>query len=129
LDTREKLVLASQWGELFAEGEWLIVAGFFDPLTAQIAHRFATLAAEYKGRNILALVLESDTAHLPAAARAALVAALRCVRHVSIGSLSDLPQPSSRIPVLVEAERDKRETQEFVNLVLRRQELEKAVSS
>lgn len=82
MDTREKL---RPWQTLQADlssGEWTIVVGYFDPLTAEQAERIHTLArAESK---LLVIVQQDDDSLLHQNARAALVAGLRDVTAVLV---------------------------------------------
>lgn len=130
MDTREKRIAVASLRELLAQGKWLVAAGLFDPLTADVAHHLTSLAEQHPGRRFLVLVMESQSAHLPAEARAALVGALRTVSNVAVGSRSDLPAASDSVLVLTDAERDRAHTDSFVELVLQKQKvLEKAVCS
>lgn len=61
--------------------------GYFDPLTAEIAARLATL-----GSQLTVAILDPPDPLLPARARAELVAALRCVQQVCVGD----PRPGAQ---------------------------------
>jgi hypothetical protein len=78
LDTRKKIL---PWTE-FVDAAGPVVAGFFDPLTADHSKRLEEIAS-HVGPVRVALY-DPPQPLLPAEARAALVAALRCVYAVSI---------------------------------------------
>ena len=79
MDTREKILSPAQAAALAPA---VLVAGFFDPVTASHAERLAALAADGP---VTVAILDPPDPLLPARARADLVAALRCVRHVILG--------------------------------------------
>lgn len=72
-------------------------------------------------RRLVAFVLESDSAHMPASARATLVASLRCVDLVASGTRNALPQENARLRVVSDPDADQQHSQRFVQLVLERQ--------
>ncbi len=78
MDTRVKIIAASEAARLVAEGA-TVVSGYFDPLLAWHARRLAGLKRD--GKLIVAIVDPPDPI-LPARARAELVASLRAVDHV-----------------------------------------------
>jgi bifunctional ADP-heptose synthase (sugar kinase/adenylyltransferase) len=78
LDTREKIVDAAHAARIAASGA-IVVSGYFDPLVASHAERLSALKT---GAKLLVLIATPDNAILPAAARAELVAGLRCVDYV-----------------------------------------------
>jgi hypothetical protein len=82
VDTRKKVVPFGNVQPLLAHGEWLVVVGVFDPLTAAQAKRIAECAR--RGRPVLVVVLDDGETLLPAEARAALMASLRDVRLVTV---------------------------------------------
>ncbi|MGA8029961.1 MAG: hypothetical protein WB992_22685 [Bryobacteraceae bacterium] len=82
VDTREKIVPPESTHSLFSDGDWVVVAGLFDPLTADQARRLAEHARN--GRKVLAVVLKGENTLLTAEARATLVASLREVDDVII---------------------------------------------
>lgn len=112
MDTRAKILRVDDLPVLLAEGEWTVIAGLFDPMTAAQAQRIAR--HRQNGRKFLAVVLENEDALLSADARAALVAALRTVDAVVIGQPGDVPATNEDIA----AERGR--TAEFVQFVLDR---------
>jgi len=88
VDTREKIIDGTEAARVAASGA-TVVSGYFDPLLAAHAARLAESKPE--GAKLLVLIATPDNAILPAAARAELVAGLRCVDYVS--ELSDGLQP------------------------------------
>ena len=80
MDTRQKIVDAAQAAAIAASGA-TVVSGYFDPLIASHAERLAALKPT--GAKLLVLIATPDNAILPTAARAELVAGLRCVDYVS----------------------------------------------
>lgn len=92
--------------------EWITLVGFFDPMTAAQANRIAQ--HRKSGRKLAVVVLEGEEALLPAAARAAMVAALRAVDAVSIAS----PERVSVAREEIAAEHAR--TAEFVQFILDR---------
>src|SRR5436305_5009682 len=79
LDTRKKIVSAAELEMHLAQGNWLVVAGYFDPLTASVAERLGNLV-QGQDERVLAIILESPDTLLSAEARSALIAALRMVQ-------------------------------------------------
>lgn len=67
-----------------AQGNWLIVAGYFDPLTAGVAEGLRNLVDRDRPEKLLAVVLEGKETLLSAEARSVLVAALRSVDAVMV---------------------------------------------
>ncbi len=88
MNTREKIIDASQAALVAASGA-TVVSGYFDPLVASHAERLAQLKASDK--KLLVLIATYDNEILPAAARAELVAGLRCVDYVAV--LTDAMNP------------------------------------
>lgn len=80
MDTREKIIDAAEAARMAAAGA-MVVSGYFDPLVASHAERLSELKSV--GAKLLVLIATPDHAILPAAARAELVAGLRCVDFVS----------------------------------------------
>ncbi len=80
MDTRKKIIDTAQAAAIAASGA-TIVSGYFDPLIAAHAERLSGLKPA--GAKLLVLIATPDSAILPAAARAELVAGLRCVDYVS----------------------------------------------
>jgi hypothetical protein len=80
VDTREKIIDAVQAARIASSGA-TVVSGYFDPLVASHAERLAGLKPA--GAELLVLIATPDDAILPAAARAELVAGLRCVDYVA----------------------------------------------
>jgi hypothetical protein len=103
-------------------GDWLVVAGTFDPLTMIQARRLADLASN--GRKLLAVVLGSSDTLLPAEARAELIASLRSVTAVAIANSDDwrnLVARNSRVQLIEDPEGERARTADFVQFVLDRQ--------
>ena len=130
MDTRSKIKPLNDLPSVLAGSKWTAVIGFFDPLTAVQARRLAD--AGKGGHNVLAIVLSTPDALLPAAARAALVAAVRGVSAVVIANSeqwrSTLPKDAD-IAILDDLKGDKRRSEEFVEFVLKRQEASRCPSS
>ncbi len=112
---------------VLAEGEWVVVAGYFDPLTASQAVRLANLK---QGRRLFAMViersgaLERSSALMSTEARVALVAALREVDAVAKAPAESWQQAipdKLTVEVSADLESDARRSQDFVELVLARQ--------
>lgn len=111
MDTRSKIVPESKLSEAVRAGQWWILAGTFDPLTAATAQRIAASAAA-PGVKLAVVVEPSDRELLAIDARAALVAALGSVDLVCIGPVS--------LPAQREPARDAAATEDFIKLVLER---------
>lgn len=80
MDTREKIIDAAHAARVAASGA-IVVSGYFDPMVASHAERLSALKKD--GSVLLVLIATPETAILPAAARAELVAGLRAVDHVA----------------------------------------------
>jgi hypothetical protein len=123
VNTREKIwPLEELAGRLAKDkSDWIVVGGLFDPLTTGEAEVFATHSRP--GRKLLAFVLESPEPLLSAEARAILVAALREVSGVAIGTAEDWLRlkAESRAAVVDELSAGRQRTAEFVEFVLQRQ--------
>lgn len=78
MDTRSKILSLDQARSLTSVP--CLVVGYFDPVVADHAERLAA-----HGSDLVISLLEPPDAILPAQARAELVAALACVRHVILG--------------------------------------------
>jgi hypothetical protein len=91
LDTRKKIVDADRAARI-ALGGGTLVSGYFDPLMVAHAERLAALKIDDK--DLLALIATPDKPIFPAAARAELVASLRCVDYVA--ELTDSLTPQVR---------------------------------
>lgn len=130
MDTRSKIKPLNDLALVLASSKWTAVVGFFDPLTVVQAVRLAEAATEE--RRVLGVVLATPDSLLPAAARAALVAAVRGVSAVVIADSeqwrSTLPEDAD-IAILDDLEGDKRRSEEFVEFVLKRQEASRCPSS
>ncbi|MBV9612092.1 MAG: hypothetical protein JO091_06450 [Acidobacteriaceae bacterium] len=111
----------SDVSKLLAQGEWVVIAGLFDPLTATVAKR---LRAAQDGRRVLAVVLDNRDGLLTAEARAVLVAALRGVSAVAVANdtswRSAIPE-SSRVRVIEDFEGERQRSAEFAAFILSRQ--------
>ena len=122
MDTREKIRNLEDLRVTLSRDAWTIVAGFFDPLTAEAAERVAGLAVG--GRKLLVVIRPCDRELLSVDARAALMAALRSVDAVLIErspEWRDLAQRNPLITIEEDAAADLRRAQEFERLVLDRQ--------
>ncbi len=127
MDTREKIVRLNDVPALLQCGDWLAVAGLFDPLTAVQAKRLADLRDGYS-RKVLAIVLDTEDTLLTAEARAVLIAALREVDLVTTAepeswrSTIASNDQTDHVQILEDAEGEQRRCAEFVQFILRRQE-------
>jgi hypothetical protein len=104
-----------------AEGNWLIVAGYFDPLTAALAHRLRGLVDQGRKEKVAAVVLDNSETLLTAEARSLLVAALRTVDAVLVMSeehLNDFIPLDERIRFVFDREAERRNSAEFAAMVL-----------
>ena len=126
LDTRERIISLAEVTDATAEGQWVIVNGLFDPLTAAEASRIAQVARDYPGTRLLAAVLDSRSALLPVQARCTLVAALRQVHAVVAACPAQLRETlhsnDARFCFLNEIEAGEQRSQEFVDMVIARQQ-------
>ncbi len=124
MDTREKIVPLQRVAACLETGQWLAVVGLFDPLTALQASRLADLHAQ-GGRKILVLILDTGNTLLTAAARAALIAALRHVHLVAIAPpelwRSAIPH-NSDVEIVDDPEGECARSAEFVQFILHRQQ-------
>ncbi len=122
MDTRGKIKSLEDLHSALADSKWIVVVGFFDPLTAIQAARLAEAAN--RGRKLLAVVLTASNSLLPADARAALVAAVRGVSTVVIADAAEwrsaIPQTAD-VAILDDLEGEKRRSAEFVEFILERQ--------
>ncbi len=123
MDTREKIISLPEIPAVIAEGEWIVVVGRFDPMTAFEAERLAELG---QTRRVLAVVLEEDGALLAASARAVLVAALRDVSAVTIGGPESwwtaIPEGAA-VQIVEDHQGDAARRNTFVEMVLRQQQI------
>ena len=121
MDTREKILPVSSLPAVLSSGEWTIVVGSFDPLTAAQARRIASLYTP--GTKLLVVVVSDEDSLLDAGARAALVAALREVACVIVADddswRSALPS-TPRIRLVEDPEGERRRSAEFVRFVIDR---------
>lgn len=121
MDTREKIIELRELAQHLSTGNWTVVPGLFDPLTAVQAKRISALAA--RGSKLAAVVLNGQEALLPAHARAALIAGLRGVDLVAIAHAEDWREsmPASKDVVVTEDPHGEiARTSEFVQFVIRR---------
>ncbi len=82
VDTRSKIVPPECFGQLMETGDWIVIAGLFDPLTAVQANRLAAFRKD--GGKLAAIVLKDPNALFDDDARATLIASLRDVHAVTI---------------------------------------------
>jgi hypothetical protein len=82
LDTRNKIRIWEETAPALERGRWSIVAGEFDPLTAAIAERIASLSGP--GFRLLVVIERGVDPLSDAASRAVLLAGLRNVDAVTI---------------------------------------------
>lgn len=105
-----------------ASGPWIVLTGFFDPLTVTQAKRVH--AARQAGSKLAAIVLDREDALLPIEARAALVAALRDVDLVITSRDHEwqaVLANVSNIHLIDDPEGERARSAEFVRIVLERQ--------
>ena len=114
MDTREKIVPLEELRGRMAGGEWRVIVGLFDPLTAGQAVRLADVA---NGSELAAIVLDEPGTLLTAEARAALVAGLRRVQLVSIARREEWRGALGEAEIFEDPAR----SDEFVKFVLERQ--------
>lgn len=122
MDTREKILPLNSLDAVLRTGNWVIAVGQFDPLTAAQAKRLHALHTD--GSKLLAIVLETRQALLPASARAALIAALRSVDAVTIAEpelwRAAIPT-NAQLRVVDDAAAEQLRSADFVRYVLARQ--------
>ncbi|HXE12200.1 MAG TPA: hypothetical protein VN633_08775 [Bryobacteraceae bacterium] len=82
MDTRNKIKVWEKMAPALERGGWSIVAGEFDPLTASVAVRIASLSAP--GFRLLVVIERGVDPLFDAASRAVLLAGLRNVDAVTI---------------------------------------------
>jgi hypothetical protein len=122
LDTREKIVDLSEAVKKVSTGEWTIVPGFFDPLTATQAKRVSALGES--GRKLAAVVFHGEQTLLPAQARAALVAGLRAIDLVAIapeGEWRTAVRASEHVRVVEDPQGEAARSADFVRFIVERQ--------
>ncbi|MFL6450766.1 MAG: hypothetical protein ACJ746_24240 [Bryobacteraceae bacterium] len=127
LDTRKKIVSRAQAGMQVCQGNWLVVAGYFDPLTAPLAGRLRDLIQDGRDERVLAVVLDDNQALLPSEARSVSVAALRMVHAVVVMSEEELNGfvPSREgVRFVFDSEAERRISDQFAALVLDKQRLQ-----
>jgi hypothetical protein len=131
LDTREKIVLPAEARIRLSQGNWLVLAGYFDPLTAAVAERFRDLEAPDRDEKVFAIVLDEAETLLSAQARSVLVAALRDVHAVVVMPERDLKSfthsfihQDSHIRFVFDEEAERKTSSEFVALVLAKERLQ-----
>jgi bifunctional ADP-heptose synthase (sugar kinase/adenylyltransferase) len=84
VDTRTKIIPQDAARDVAARS--VIVSGYFDPMTKEHAERLQAL--KKPGMELMVLIATPANPILPSAARAALIAGLACVDHVTeIGSV------------------------------------------
>jgi hypothetical protein len=91
LDTRTKIIDTPK-AESIANAGAIVVSGYFDPVTAGVAERLASL--KDPGSPLLVLIRTPANAILPSRARAELVAALAAVDYVCENGESIKPSVS-----------------------------------
>jgi bifunctional ADP-heptose synthase (sugar kinase/adenylyltransferase) len=79
VDTRTKIVSNAEAREFASRS--MIVSGYFDPMTKEHAERLQAL--KKPGMELMVLIATPANPILPPAARAALIAGLACVDHVT----------------------------------------------
>lgn len=122
MDTRTKILPLETLPALLETGDWLVVSGQFDPLTAVQARRLADYASN--DRRLVTVVLGGENTLLPVEARAALIAGLREVAAVVIATSNDwrdLVRRNSRVQLIEDPEGERTRAAEFIDFVLNRQ--------
>jgi hypothetical protein len=124
LDTRNKILSAAEALERLADGNWLVIAGYFDPLTPSVAQRLHGLLERARNDRVLAVVLHGIDTLLTIEDRSALMAALRDVHAVVSMSESELRAfvPSNpRIRFIFDPSEERRNSEAFAAVVLGKQ--------
>ena len=124
MDTRAKIVSLERVRDLLVAGDWVVVAGLFDPLTAIQAKRLSELRGN-DSRKLLAIVLNSENNLLSTGARSALIAGLRAVDLVTAAepdTWQDAVPKRAGIRVVENLADEKARSAEFVEFVLKRQQ-------
>ncbi len=122
MDTREKLIDLAAVPGLLENGKWAVVTGLFDPLTLVQAERLAEAAED--GRSLLVIIDPSSRALLSTYARAALVAALRQTKVVTIANPAEWEPVLARFPqvhIYRDAAAERARSDAFAAFVLDRQ--------
>ena len=122
MDTKNKIQTWDELGPALANGEWKILAGSFDPVTAETAERIQ--ANVTPGRRLLVVVRPDNDELFDCTSRAILVAALRGVDAVMIETSQEWRARLKGCPALI-AEDDEwcaEQKQEFEALVMRKQQ-------
>ncbi len=101
-----------------------VIAGWFDPLTAETAAAVESIANAHRGAPMMAIVLTGEKALLPADARAILIASLRTVTHVTIAGEHNwralLPENFKGL-LYDDPQGDAERTRNFVDLIVRKE--------
>jgi hypothetical protein len=121
LDTRNKILSAAEALERLAEGNWLVIAGYFDPLTASVAQRLRRLLERDRNERVLAAVVNGTGTLLNVEDRSILMAALRqvdAVVAVSEGELDHFLHSEPRIRFIFDEAQERRNTETFTAVVL-----------
>ena len=121
MDTRTKIVPFDELLGHLGTGNWTVVVGLFDPLTAHQAQRIA--GHRRNTHRLAAIVSSAPDTLLNAQARAALVASLRAVDLVAIADANapkDLLPPSASIEVIDDPTAETSRTADFVRFVIER---------
>lgn len=127
MDTRDKiLTLEEAAAAIDRSGKLTVIAGHFDPMTAEHARRIAKLRGELSGNTSRIAVIVTDPPEpiLPQRARAELVAALHAVDYVVAAMHNTSAEIVARLrpdEVIQEEAADLRRTQELIAHVHRRQ--------
>ncbi|MBV9269034.1 MAG: hypothetical protein JO061_22880 [Acidobacteriaceae bacterium] len=119
MDTRRKIIDLDRARTLLEDGDWVVIAGFFDPVTAAQARRLHALKRE--ASKLMVMIEPADEALLPADARAALIAALRDVDAVVIANGDPQPLPSDHVCLIDDRAADRKRSEEFVEFILCRE--------
>ena len=122
MDTREKIRNWEALRQEISSGKWTIVAGFFDPLTAEQAERIHALAESE--RRLLIVVQPGEPCLLEQRARATLMAGLRSVTAVLVEAGEEwrsLAKANPNIRVVEDAMEEQKRRERFEQSILDRQ--------
>lgn len=122
MDTREKIKKSEELPALLSSGSWVVVVGYFDPLTLDQAQRLRDVSS--KGKQLLAVVISKESSLLSARARAELLAALADVDAVLIPEAEEWRKSvegRAAITVIDDTAADSKRTEAFIQFVVARQ--------
>ena len=124
MDTRSKIISVPEAQTSLADGNWLVIAGYFDPLTLSVAQRFHSLVEHGRQERVLAVVLTGTDPLLSIEDRSNLTAALREVDAVLAMSESELEEFLASVPgirFVFDEHEERRNTEAFTAALLAKQ--------